>query len=171
MKGPEMVRVEVATVPRVEGVPLPVQSARLPTVGVEEVAICAERVTEEPRATSPPPWRPEPAVMVREEFVRPVLSRVPETVGVKSRREVEGTMVVPKVSPLKAAVVVAKVMVVPVVEAQPDPRAVMPAALPHSLPVPETTPFIVCRHWVPETPEMMRLVVEAVVAESMVVEA
>src|SRR3989344_8376795 len=37
VKGPETARVVVATVPRVAGVPLPVQYERLPMVGVVEV--------------------------------------------------------------------------------------------------------------------------------------
>lgn len=58
------------------------------------------------------------------EFVSPVLSSVPVTVGVNIRAEALGTIVCPKVSPLKLFVVLEKVMVAPVVVAKPDPREV-----------------------------------------------
>lgn len=56
----------------------------------------------------------------------PATDRVPETVGVNVRDPAKGTMVCPKVRPLKEAVDVAKVMLVPVVVAQPEPSSVMP---------------------------------------------
>jgi hypothetical protein len=47
----------------------------------------------------------------------PVTARVPETVGAKVREDAPGTMVCPKVRPLKEREEVAKVIAVPVVEA------------------------------------------------------
>jgi hypothetical protein len=51
-------------------------------------------------------------------------------VGVKAKVEALGTIVWPKVRPLNDAVVVLKVMVAPVVVAQPEPRAVKVPAPP-----------------------------------------
>jgi hypothetical protein len=58
----------------------------------------------------------------------PTTERVPLTVGVNISAPLVGTIVWPKVSPLKERVVVLKAMVVPVVEAYPEPSAVMPLA-------------------------------------------
>jgi hypothetical protein len=98
--------------------------------------------------------------------VQSVDVRRPRVLGPEDGRlkvRVPAEAVMPQ-SPLIAVEVVAKVMAVSVVVAQPEPRAVMPAALPQSLPVAETTPaFETWRHWVEvlPRPEILRAVVEA----------
>ena len=72
--GESAVREVVATVPSVEGVPAPVHVARCPSVGTEDVPICAVSVTEPPSDTAPPPISPPPAVTVSEELVRSALA-------------------------------------------------------------------------------------------------
>ena len=71
------------------------------------------------------------------ELVRPVLLRVPETVGVNVRAPADGTIVCPRVRPLKERVEVEKVIAVAVVDAKPEPRVVM--ALP--APLTQTPPM------------------------------
>lgn len=80
-------------------------------VSVESVAVRSARV----------PPREIPEIV---ELVRPALFRVPDTVGVNVSVPADGTTVVPRVKPLKEAVVVEKVIAVAVVDEYPEPRAV-----------------------------------------------
>jgi hypothetical protein len=99
--------------------------------------------------------------------VQSVDVRRPRVLGPEDGRlkvRVPAEAVMPQ-SPLMAVVVVAKVMAVSVVLAQPEPSVAIPTALPQSLPVAETTPWLeTWRHWVEVFPRPLtvRFVVEAV---------
>lgn len=84
---------------------------------VSESNVVDETVTEPPRETPVP-------LIVMEELVSPVLSRVPEIVGVRVRAPAVGTTRIPRVCPLVVWVVVEKVTADWVVVEYPEPKAV-----------------------------------------------
>jgi hypothetical protein len=96
-----------------------------PTVGELE----ALSVIDPPRETAPPPVRIPEEFTVMDELVRPALSSVPDTVGVKVKEFVVGTMRIPSVRPLAKIVEVANVMALAVVVDHPLPSAEIDAAM------------------------------------------
>lgn len=100
----------------------------LPSYALEKVSVPSVAVS----APSVPPSE----IPLIVELVSPVLSRVPEIVGVNVNELVVGTIFNPSVCPLVVCVVVANVIVEAVVVEYPEPSAVIPPPAPASDPQP-----------------------------------